>query len=146
MNNELEKIDIIRERTGATYQQANLALESAAGDVVQALINLEEGTENNRESKTSGRKNLFGHELVNNIKEILCRGRNAKIRIKQGERTVCEIPTAVGAVGLLAALASSELALLGVLGSVAAMSKQYTFEFDQAYKSSQDKEEIETNN
>ncbi|MCL2337999.1 MAG: DUF4342 domain-containing protein, partial [Firmicutes bacterium] len=105
MNNELDKIDIIRERIGATYQEAKLALDDAAGDLVQALINLEERTGVGSESKASGRKNLFGHELVGNIKEVFHRGQAARIRIKQGERTVCEFPTAVGAVGLLAVLA-----------------------------------------
>ncbi|MCL2335962.1 MAG: DUF4342 domain-containing protein, partial [Firmicutes bacterium] len=53
--------------------------------------------------------------------------------------------TAVGAVGLLAVLASSELALLGVLGSVAAMAKQYTLEFDRAANNNRSNAEMATN-
>jgi len=145
MNNELEKIDVLRERTGATYREAKRALEAAGGDVVQALINLEEGAGGGGEREFSGRKNVFGHELVDNIKEILQRGQTTRIRIKQGDRTVFEVPASVGAVGLLAALASSELALLGALGSVAAMSKKYTLEFDRASKGGRDEAGMETN-
>lgn len=142
MSNELEKIDVLRERTGATYREAKRALDDAGGDVVQALINLEEGTggggERGFSDRFTDRKNVFGHELMDNIKEILQRGHTTKIRVKQGDRTVFEVPASVGAVGILAALASSELALLGALGSVAAMSKKYTLEFDRTPKGGRD--------
>ncbi len=145
MDNELEKIDAIRERTGVTYREAKRALEAAGGDVVQALINLEEGAgSGGDENSFTGHKNVFGHELMDNIKEILQRGQTTRIRVKQGDRTVFEVPASVGAVGLLAALASSELALLGALGSVAAMSKKYTLEFDRASKGGKDEAGIET--
>lgn len=150
MNNELEKIDVIRERTGATYREAKQALEKAGGDVVQALVNLEEGARGFGEKDFTGKKNVFGqnvfgHELMDNIKDVLQRGQTTRIRIKQGDRTVFEVPASVGAVGILAALASSELALLGALGSVAAMSKKYTLEFDRTKKGEKEEVEVETN-
>jgi len=40
---DLEKIDIIRARTGVSYNEAKQALDDAGGDVVQAIINMEEG-------------------------------------------------------------------------------------------------------
>lgn len=134
MNNELEKIDVLRERTGASYRDAKKALDEAGGDVVQALINLEEGNKVGGEGEFAGHKHVFGHELMDNIKDVLQRGQATRIRVKQGDRTVFEVPASVGAVGLVAALASSHLALLGALGSVAAMSKQYTLEFDRPNK------------
>ena len=42
MDITLEKIDEIRERTGLNYKEAKDLLEEAEGDVVQALIILEE--------------------------------------------------------------------------------------------------------
>ncbi len=142
MNNELEKIDLLRERTGVSYREAKKALDEAGGDVVQALINLEEGGKSFEEEENvfTGKKQVFGHELMENIKDILQRGQATKIRIKQGDRTVLEVPASVGAVGLLGALISSEIALLGVLGSIAAMSKKYTLEFDRPPKKEDKKE------
>ncbi len=145
MNNELEKIDVIRERTGVTYREAKQALEEAGGDVVQALIKLEEGARDCGAKDFTGQKNVFGHELMDNIKDVLQRGQTTRIRIKQGDRTVFDVPASVGAAGILAALASSQLALLGALGSVAAMSKNYTLEFDQAKKGPKEDVGVEVN-
>ena len=41
----LEKIDIIRERTGANYSIAKEALELSEGNVVDALIYIEQNNE-----------------------------------------------------------------------------------------------------
>ncbi|MCG8403369.1 MAG: DUF4342 domain-containing protein [Firmicutes bacterium] len=140
MNNELEKIDLIRERAGVSYREAKQALEEAGGDVVQALINLEESEKDAGEGDFTGVRNIFGHELMDNIKDLLQRGQATRIRIKQGERTVFDVPASVGALGLLAAMARSELALLGALGSIAAMSQKYNLEFDCAGKEAEDEE------
>ncbi|MDI6907866.1 MAG: DUF4342 domain-containing protein, partial [Thermoanaerobacterales bacterium] len=48
----------------------------------------------------------------------------------QGDRTVFEIPATVGAVGLLGAMASTELAVLGLVGLLTAMTKNYSLEID----------------
>lgn len=143
MNNELDKIDVLRERTGASYREAKKALDEAGGDVVQALINLEEGEKEFGGGDFTGRKQVLGHELMDNIKDVLQRGQATRIRVKQGDRTVFEVPASVGAVGLVAALASSHLALLGALGSVAAMSKQYTLEFDRPKSEGQEQAGVE---
>jgi hypothetical protein len=123
---ELEKIDLIRSRTGVGYREAREALEAAGGDVVQALINIEE-----RGSDFSEKVHCKGQELFGQVKGILEKGRETKIRVKQGDRTVLELPASLGALGLLGALASSELAILGALGGVAAMANKYTLEIDR---------------
>ena len=41
MTDELYKIDIIRERLGVSYKEAQEALNQAGGDVVAAIVNLE---------------------------------------------------------------------------------------------------------
>jgi predicted RNA-binding Zn ribbon-like protein len=129
MHDELEKIDLIRNRTGISYREAKKALEEAEGDVVQALINLEEKDRQFSE-KMQGR----AQDVWDNLKEVLHRGQETKIKVKQGDRTVFEMPATVGAVGILAALASSELAVLGALGTAAAMAKKYTLEIDRGKK------------
>ena len=41
MDITLEMVDQVRERTGASYEEAKTALESANGDVVDAIIAIE---------------------------------------------------------------------------------------------------------
>jgi Flp pilus assembly protein TadB len=41
MENELKKIDILKERANVTYEEARIALEEADGNLVEALIKLE---------------------------------------------------------------------------------------------------------
>lgn len=129
MSNELENIDLIRARIGVTYREAKKALDEAGGDVVQALMNLEE-----KDQQFTERIQCRGQDLLENLKSILHRGQETRIKVKQGDRTVFEVPASVGAVGLLAALASSELAVLGALGTVTAMAKKYTLEFERKDK------------
>ena len=38
----LEKIELVKDRTGVTYKEAKEALEQADGNVVEAIISLEE--------------------------------------------------------------------------------------------------------
>ena len=45
----LEKVDLIRERTGVSYTEAKEALEAGNGDVVDALIYIE----NKKKSKST---------------------------------------------------------------------------------------------
>ncbi len=135
MSIDLEKIDLIRSRTGVTYREAKKALDEAGGDVVEALIKLEETEQSFTETadrceefteKMQGR----AQDIMEHIKSMLQRGQDTRIKIKQGDRTVFEMPATMGAVGVLAALASSELAVLGVLGTATAMAKNYTLEID----------------
>jgi hypothetical protein len=126
MIDDLEKIDILRARLGVGYKEARDALEAAGGDVVQALINLEEKGRNIGE-----RFQARGQEMVGQLKGLLHKGQNYRIKLKKGEDTVFEVPASVGALGLLGVLASSELAILGALGTATAMAHNYTLEFDR---------------
>ena len=123
---EIEKIDLIRSRMNVGYREAREALEAAGGDVVKALINLEE-----REGTFSEKMQSHSHEIFGQLKGILHKGKETRIKVKQGDRTVLEIPASLGVMGLLGILASSELAILGALGTVTAMSKNYTLEFEK---------------
>jgi hypothetical protein len=132
MTSELEKIDLIRARLNIGYKEAKEALDAAGGDVVQALIDLEEKGKN-----TGARFQAKGQEVVDQIKELVSKGQDYRIKIKQGERTVFEVPASIGALGLLGVLASSEIALLGALGTATAMAKKYTLEFERRSDSSE---------
>jgi len=123
---EIEKIDLIRSRMDISYREAREALEAAGGDVVQALIGLEEKSDH-----FSERVQNRGQEFVGQLKGILHKGQETRIKIKRGDQTVFEVPASVGALGLLGVLASSELAILGALGTVTAMAKKYSLEIEK---------------
>ncbi len=127
MTSELEKIDILRSRLGISYKEAKEALDAAGGDVVQALINLEK--------EESGFGDYFqdkGQDMLGRVKGFLQKGRDYRIKVKQGDRVVFEVPAPLGALGVLGVLASSEIALIGALGATAAMAKNYTLEFEHS--------------
>jgi DNA-binding transcriptional MerR regulator len=125
MTSDLEKIDILRARLGVGYKEAKEALDEAGGDVVQALVGLEEKGRNIVERFQS-----HGQEMAGQFKSLLQKGQNYRIKLKKGNETVFEVPASVGALGLIGALASSEIAILGALGTVTAMAHKYTLEFD----------------
>jgi len=110
---ELEKIDLIRERMGVSYAKAKEALDAAGGDVVQALINLEASERVRRETFQ-----VSGSELVEKVRHLLHESTVRKVVVKTGDRTLFEIPVAVGAIGALV------LPTLAALGVVAAMVTQ----------------------
>lgn len=107
----LEKIDTIRERTGATYREAKDALERAGGNVLEALIDLEA-------KKPGGWTEEFSvksGEVVDKVKELIRQGNVTKIRVKQDGKTLVEIPVTLGAIS---AVFLPQLAALGVLVAV----------------------------
>lgn len=126
MTSELEKIDLLRARLGVGYKEAREALEQAGGDVVQALVNMEE-----KERNLGERFQARGQEMVGQFKGLLQKGQMYRIKIKKGDHTVYEFPASIGALGIIGALASSEIAVLGALGTVAAMANKYTLEFER---------------
>ncbi|MGI6406227.1 MAG: DUF4342 domain-containing protein [Syntrophaceticus sp.] len=106
MDDLLEKVDLIRERMDVGYKEAKDSLDQANGDVVKALIMLEQGQEG--ESCCSWR-------------EVLARGASSKIRLKKGDTSLLEFPVGVGMIGILGMLVSDELAMLGAAGTAAAL-------------------------
>ncbi|MGI6606997.1 MAG: DUF4342 domain-containing protein [Peptococcia bacterium] len=120
---ELEKIDLLRERLGVTYKEAKDALDQTGGDVVQALINLE-----GPNKKWDDKLDEKGRQLVDYIKDIIKKGNVTKVRLKKGDNVVVEIPATVGAIGVGGIFLSPILAVLGVVGTVAALVNNYSLE------------------
>lgn len=114
----LEKIDIVRERTGASYGEAKEALAACDGNVVDALIYIEE-TEDTRKSGMSTTMD----ELTNWFKDIISKGNVNRIRIKKGEKTILDVPVnagvAAGAVGIVIFTAGEIVLTLIGLGVLA---------------------------
>ncbi|NLO90073.1 MAG: DUF4342 domain-containing protein [Clostridia bacterium] len=125
MEEYLQKIEVIRERLGVSYKEAKEALDQAGGDVVQAIVNLEE------KGKEFLEKDELGKNLVARIKTIIQKGNATKIKVKKNDKVVLEIPATIGALGILGMFMSAEFAIIAGLGSVAAMLNDYTMEIEK---------------
>ncbi len=94
MDISLEKVDIIRDRTNVTYKEAKEALEAANGDVVDALINIEE----TGEKKWTDTISVKGNEAFDRIKGIVKSGNVNRIRVKKDDSVIFDIPVTAGAI------------------------------------------------
>ncbi len=110
MDITLEKIDIIRSRTGVSYQKAKEALEHSNGDVVDALIYLE-----NQEKTWKEEITVKSSELISRIKQLVYQGNITKIKVKHGDKVLVDIPVTAGAVGVLLA---PQIAILAVIAAL----------------------------
>ncbi|MFZ7103726.1 MAG: DUF4342 domain-containing protein [Peptococcaceae bacterium] len=123
---ELTKIDLLRERTGVGYKEAKEALDKAEGDVVKALILIEdERIQLDEDLQNKGKK------IIQQVKEIIRQGNVNKIKLKKGEKTIFVFPVNVGALGLTGAILSPTFALIAALGTVAALANKYTLEIER---------------
>lgn len=105
MNEELEKIDQIVARAGVSYKEAKEALEKSNGNVVDALIYLEDNKKNWTENIS-----VAGSEVIDKVKEIVKKGNVTKIRIKKDDNVVLDIPVTAGAIS---AIIIPQLTLVG---------------------------------
>lgn len=110
----LEKIDIIRERTGATYSEAKEALEATAGNVVDALIYLENQKKTPVEDIFSSKEEFFAW-----IKETIKKGNVNRIRIKKDDNVLVDVPVTAGAASMLLALLWPPILAIGLVTAVA---------------------------
>lgn len=109
----LEKVDLIRERTGVSYTIAKEALEVSNGDVVEALVFIE----NN--SKHKGSFYQTKDEFVGYIKDMVNKGNVTRIRIKKDDKVLIDLPVTAGiAVTGLTAILSAPLLAIGVVSAV----------------------------
>src|SRR5690554_6440815 len=120
---ELEKIDLIRERLGVSYEKAYNTLQETNGDIIEALIKLEKEKETEKgENINVERLQVKGQELINKLREIIKEGNANKILVKNNEKTLVEIPITAGIIGGVL------FPYLTMLAGMAAMYKEYTLE------------------
>ncbi|WMJ82302.1 DUF4342 domain-containing protein [Clostridium sp. MB40-C1] len=112
----LEKIDIVRERTGVSYTEAKEALEACNGDVVEALIYIEK----NQKNKYNLKDDIYTtkEEFMAWLKETIKKGNVNRIIIKKDTKVIADIPVNAGVAAGVIALAIPSLAILGMLTAV----------------------------
>lgn len=115
----LEKIDIIRERTGVNYTEAKEALEQCDGNVVDALVFLEtrfREESQNRVEEIVTTKEEFKKWLF----EIVQKGNISRIKIRKDDKTLIDVPVNAGiAAGMFSMLLPWPVLGLGVFMAVA---------------------------
>ena len=96
MDDELRKIDLIRERTHLGYEQARQLLQEAGGDVVSALILWER-------RRGTARLGSEAEEAVSRVRALWEQGNRTMLRIHKGDQTYLQVPVTVGLAGALMA-------------------------------------------
>jgi len=116
MDISLEKIDIVRDRTGVSYKRAKEALDAHNGNVVDAIISLEE------ETTQSWTKNASetGNEMFEKLKKVIEKGNVTKVILKKDDETILNIPVTAGAIGVIL---SPLAAILGVSAALVSRMK-----------------------
>lgn len=104
----LEKMDIIRERTGASYREAKEILTRHNGNVIEALIEME----GKKETRWSEEFSARSGEVIDKVKQLIREGNVSRIRVKNEGKTLVEIPVTLGAIG---AVILPQIAAVGIL-------------------------------
>ena len=113
----LEKIDIIKERTGVSYTEAKEALEECDSNVVDALIFIEAKQKkypifNMDEVYTTK------EDFITWLKDTVKKGNVTRIKIKKDETVVIDIPVNAGIAAGMFALIYPALIGIGILTAV----------------------------
>jgi len=95
----LEKIELVKDRTGVSYKEAKDALEAAGGSVVDAIIAIEETVD----EKPAKKVNDAANETVDKIKEMVKKGNITRITIKKDDEILLNLPLNAGLLGAIVA-------------------------------------------
>lgn len=85
----LEMVDEVISRTGASYKDAKEALELYEGDVLQAIVYLEE---------KSSPKRSVGQDTIEKLKALVNEGLVSQIIIQKNGKTILDLPIVAGAI------------------------------------------------
>ena len=128
MDISLEKIDIIRDRTGVSYKEAKEALEVASGDVVDALISIEDTGSRKWAETVTESISVKGTEAMDKLKAILNAGNVSRIKVKKDDYIILDIPVTAGVIGALA------IPIFTAVGAAVALLTKCTIEVERPEK------------
>ena len=115
MDINLEKIELVKDRTGCTYAEAKEALEKTEGSVVDAIIVIEESI-NDEYGKVDG-ESLKDSPIFAKMKEIVDKGNVSRILITKGEKTIVNFPLTAGVIGAVLVPWGAILGIVAALGT-----------------------------
>lgn len=95
----LEKIELVKDRTGVSYREAKDALEKSAGNVVDAIILIEDSVN----GESFNYNDAESRDIISKLKDIVAKGNATKILIKKDDQIVLNIPVNAGIIGSVVA-------------------------------------------
>ena len=117
MEISLEKIELVKDRTGVSYREAKEALIAENGSVVDAIIRIED--EIDIAPRTAAEN--AASDIVGKIKDLVRKGNVSKVVIRRDDQVVLSIPVTLGVIGsvlLPEAALFSTIVALGVKCSI----------------------------
>ncbi|MBQ9273046.1 MAG: DUF4342 domain-containing protein [Mogibacterium sp.] len=111
----LEKIELVKDRTGSTYAEAKAALEASEGSVVDAIIAIEEKMNTEHDKVDGG--SLKDSPIFAKMKEIVDKGNVSRILISKGEKTIVNFPLTAGVIGAVLVPWGAILGIVAALGA-----------------------------
>ena len=109
----LEKIELVKDRTGVSYAEAKEALEAAEGSVVDAIISIEEKID----EEAGANFTKQGNAVIENLKALVKKGNVSKIVIKKDGDLLLNIPVNLGILGTVIAPWGAVLGVLAAFGT-----------------------------
>ncbi|MBE6055248.1 MAG: DUF4342 domain-containing protein [Clostridium sartagoforme] len=126
MDITLEKVDLVRERTGVTYAEAKNALEATNGDVLEAIIYIESIKEEDAEANSKLKSESID-EFKAWLKDLINKGNVTRIRISKDEKEIVDVPVNAGiAAGVIAVIFPALLAFVVIAGVVTQVTVEIT--------------------
>ena len=123
-NITLEQVDVVRERCNVSYAQAKEALEACNGDVLEAIIYIEQNQKKeNENSETKDNEYTFNaismEELKNLIKGLIEKGNVTRIKIKKDDKEILDIPVNAGIAASVIAITIPPILAAVVIAAIA---------------------------
>lgn len=109
----LEKIELVKDRTGVSYKEAKSALEAADGSVVDAIINIEETIDMSSSTKVGQQ----GAKIIDQIKALVKKGNVSKIVVKKDDDVILNFPVNVSIVGTVLAPWAAIAGIIAAFGT-----------------------------
>lgn len=120
----LEKVDLVIDRTGVTYAKGKEALEATEGDVLEAIIYIENQSKgfDTSNDETKEKFKIKGESLEEFkawLKELINKGNISRIKIKKDEKELVDVPVNAGLAATVIAVILPPILALGVIAAVA---------------------------
>ncbi len=109
----LEKIELVKDRTGVSYAEAKQALEEKDGSVIDAIILLEERIDIVPKTKAGEQAS----QIVEKIKQTVKKGNISRIVVKKNDDVILNIPVNVGILGVIFIPWVTVISIVAALGT-----------------------------
>jgi len=113
----LEKIELVKDRTGVSYKESKEALEANGGSVVDAIIAIEEAIGTKPKFAAFDNVSDCSQRVAEKVKTLINKGNVSKIIVKKDDEIVLNIPVTIGIVGTVLAPVAMVVAAVTAFGT-----------------------------